>query len=177
MCPFFNPYFDQKNYNSLLTVPLGPEAHLEFDGERLYWVDGENSVSWPAYSGARNLLIYKNFSVEAQKLKNMGPIPEGVYHLSRRNYQKYNKMDESLRSRLKIDSNWSGGTNAWGEHRIWLEKDDKTETWGRDGFSIHGGRVPGSAGCIDLTEHMPEFVEKFLRYGRPMRLEVRYKKK
>jgi hypothetical protein len=33
----------------------------------------------------------------------------------------------------------------------------ETETYGRGGFFIHGGSVPGSAGCIDLWTHMESF--------------------
>jgi hypothetical protein len=33
-----------------------------------------------------------------------------------------------------------------------------TETYGRGGFFIHGGDAPGSIGCIDLWDHMEDFV-------------------
>ena len=32
------------------------------------------------------------------------------------------------------------------------------QTRRRGGFFIHGGDVPGSAGCIDLTLHMDRFI-------------------
>lgn len=34
--------------------------------------------------------------------------------------------------------------------RVWLEPSKETNTYGRDKFSIHGGWVAGSAGCINL---------------------------
>ena len=46
---------------------------------------------------------------------------------------------------------------AWGSHRITIHPFDSTHTFGRGGFFIHGGTMPGSAGCIDLTSGMPRF--------------------
>ena len=40
---------------------------------------------------------------------------------------------------------WRGGTDSWGESRVWLEPAKETNLYGRSGFSIHGGAVPGSA--------------------------------
>jgi len=51
-----------------------------------------------------------------------------------------------------------------------------TATLGREGFSIHGGSYPGSAGCIDLTTQMSPFVGAFRAYGSDMNLEVEYGK-
>jgi len=31
-----------------------------------------------------------------------------------------------------------------------LQPDQGTDTFGRAGFFLHGGKVPGSAGCIDV---------------------------
>jgi len=33
---------------------------------------------------------------------------------------------------------------------VWLRPDINTNTYGRHGFSIHGGWKKGSAGCIDI---------------------------
>jgi len=67
-----------------------------------------------------------------------------------------------------------GGIYAWGTHRIWLEPTPSTRTYGRSGFSIHGGVVAGSAGCIDLTSDMDSFVKEFIYYAKDMDLLVRY---
>ncbi len=69
---------------------------------------------------------------------------------------------------------WPGAEMSWGEERVWLEPADGTETHGRSGFSIHGGWVAESAGCIDLTGAMAGFAERFKNYGRDMRLFVQY---
>ena len=49
-----------------------------------------------------------------------------------------------------------------------------TDTFGRGGFSIHGGDVPGSAGCIDLTSGMPGFAEWFKNNGKDLIIKVEY---
>lgn len=45
---------------------------------------------------------------------------------------------------------WKGSIPAWGTKRVWLRPDANTNTYGRSGFSIHGGLSKGSAGCIDI---------------------------
>ncbi len=50
----------------------------------------------------------------------------------------------------------------------------RTDTLGRSGFSIHGGSTPGSAGCVDLTQQMPDFTKHFREYGADMDLIVKY---
>ena len=69
---------------------------------------------------------------------------------------------------------WSGGISSWGENRIWLEPETGTNTRDRSNFSIHGGSVPGSAGCIDLTNEIPDFIAWFIVYGEDLMLRVSY---
>jgi hypothetical protein len=69
---------------------------------------------------------------------------------------------------------WPGGEVAWGDSRVWLTPGAQTNTFGRSGFSIHGGWYPGSAGCIDLTSSMPAFTQQFSRLGLDLTLQVQY---
>ena len=62
----------------------------------------------------------------------------------------------------------------WGKPRVWLEPSKETNTYGRSGFSIHGGEEPGSAGCIDLTSEMPGFADWFKKNGKDLIVEVEY---
>lgn len=142
-------------------------ATLLFDGERLYWNQGKISTSWPAYSGSEEYLTTKNYSVEAQKKKDEGPIPAGWYSVKQDRYQERPYGFIGMRT-------WPGGSKSWGNHRIWLEPEAGTNTYGRTGMSIHGGDVPGSRGCIDLVGGMEAFAQRFRKYGKDMRLEVRY---
>lgn len=45
-----------------------------------------------------------------------------------------------------------------GRYRVAIHPFTTTVTFGRGGMFIHGGAAPGSAGCIDLTRHMNDFV-------------------
>ena len=56
----------------------------------------------------------------------------------------------------------------WGSHLVRLTPTGGTNTYGRDGFYLHGGRFPGSAGCIDVGQNMSDLVEK-LMLGIPRR--------
>lgn len=38
----------------------------------------------------------------------------------------------------------------WGLYRVPLHPQRGTNTFGRTGFFLHGGKRPGSAGCVDL---------------------------
>lgn len=61
-----------------------------------------------------------------------------------------------------------------GKHRVWLEPSKETNTFGRYGFSIHGGKEPVSAGCIDLTYSMDEFAKWFESTGKDLIIKVEY---
>ena len=71
---------------------------------------------------------------------------------------------------------WRGGKDSWGNNRIWLEPAQGTDNKDRTGLSIHGGKEYGSGGCIDLTDKMDEFTDKFKKYGHDMILNVKYDK-
>ena len=63
---------------------------------------------------------------------------------------------------------------SWGNSRVWLEPSKETNTYGRDNFSIHGGMWPGSAGCIDMTSNIKNFVALFEFVGKDLIVEVKY---
>lgn len=85
----------------------------------------------------------------------------------------------SLSNWQKFKSNfggsaWPGGTDSWGNIRTWLTPLVGTNTYGRSDFSIHGGKTPGSAGCIDLTNKNNSFHNWLQSYGKPIKLNVKY---
>ena len=61
-----------------------------------------------------------------------------------------------------------------GASRVWLEPSKETNTYGRDGFSIHGGLLPGSAGCIDLTWQIDIFTHWLKSTGTDILVYVKY---
>lgn len=60
------------------------------------------------------------------------------------------KLGEKLGINTNQKSNWSGNPISWGTSRVWLQPDVNTNTYGRSGFTIHGGLAKGSRGCIDI---------------------------
>ncbi|WP_160472259.1 DUF2778 domain-containing protein [Cupriavidus sp. SW-Y-13] len=153
-------------------------ASLEFDGQFLRWIErGMVSRAWIAVSGKKD---YNDKTY--QFLRGVGPLPAGDYVARQSELQRWENY--SLLDRRvcvlrwigvkKFTGAWPGCAYAWGTRRVWLEPRSWTVTLGRDNFSIHGGKEPGSAGCIDLTSGMPDFVDYFLKYGKNMDLRVRY---
>ncbi|MDB4582355.1 DUF4157 domain-containing protein [Draconibacterium sp.] len=119
---------------------------LFFDGSNL----SMNGVSFPAVSG-RPINDRFDYSPMRQRMEGVGPIPEGTYWLNP----------------LELTNLWycvGRAARAWGTHRITIHPFHSTHTFGRGGFFIHGGTIPGSAGCIDLTNNMSSFVDEVNRF-------------
>lgn len=113
-------------------------AHLTMSG-------GKKAYIYPAASGKPAKDGSFNYSQAAQMGGPGGPIPAGVYWIN---------PDELWTNR------WykSGSYDGWGNYRITIHPFTTTATFKRGGFFIHGGKVLGSAGCIDLTKHIDTFV-------------------
>lgn len=153
---------------------LAPRVELRFDGKFLCWKESSSAVikktCWAAVSGR---VGYQG--KEHVKIEGRGPIPAGRWLVKQGEYQQMPKQNllEELISEIGRGA-WPGGPSSWGRHRVWLKPAAGTETYGRSGFSIHGGDQPGSAGCIDLTGQMPDFVEVFRAHGEDVELTVEY---
>jgi hypothetical protein len=119
---------------------------LRFDGKDLIMTGGKKTYSYPAASGKPAKDGSFNYSKIAQMGGPGGPIPEGTYWIN---------PDELWTNR------WykSGSVDAWGNYRITIHPFLTTDTFKRGGFFIHGGKILGSAGCIDLTKYMDTFVK------------------
>ena len=93
-----------------------------------------------------------DYSGEAQKAHDRGPIPEGMYWLDPTELHDMRLWHHVPNPAYLIES------SGWGTHRITIHPHISTQTYGRGGFFIHGGASPGSIGCIDLWNHMEDFV-------------------
>lgn len=95
-------------------------------------------------------------SAQYQSVVNKGPLPEGTYYANQDQRQYLTlknialKLGEKMGFDMKQKSGWSGNPILWGTSRVWLQPDANTNTYGRSGFTIHGGLTKGSAGCIDI---------------------------
>lgn len=138
--------------------PFGLDS-LRFDGARLSHIDNAGGVvqSWPAVSGAPGSGPADSYR------RNYGPIPEGDYSVdpNKVNYDRWWKWG------------W-GNSDDWGTVRTPIDPKSGTNTGGRDEMYIHGGRRPGSIGCIDLTGHNDHFHDWLKRQSGPVDLTVDY---
>lgn len=147
------------------------EASLLFNGVTLVWLEsGRIYRQWPATSGKRGYS-----GPEHQAERNLGPIPAGRYKARQGRMERWDDTGFVAKLLAIVKRGpFPSGPIAWGHHRVWLEPLPGTQTYGRSNFSIHGGWVPGSIGCIDLTNSMDSFIGEFIYYAKDMDLAVTY---
>ena len=170
--------------------------YLLFDGTTLkFIVNGSVVAQWKAYSGRtkwnaktpyqRKLVDTLN-RLEFMKVKEQGPIPQGVYTINsvekrtkggnaiqycgNKNWVEIGK-DFTLSVKEEGDNHdFNSGTKqdliAWGNYRMPITPKSGTNTFGRGSFYIHGGCIAGSIGCIDLLENMDNFILVFENYRK-----------
>jgi RHS repeat-associated protein len=159
--------------------PSGLDSLL-FDGCKVTQLDDSGNVvqSWNSVSGKPGT------SAADQSKKGEGPIPEGTYTVNPSDAQYrfdqkfviYNPANPSG-TWVYAHSLWATSELeriAWGDYRTELHADPGTNTFGRSGFFMHGGDVPGSAGCIDLTHQDKAFHDFLKGYGKPIKVIVKY---
>ena len=175
--PVLNVQNQTQNFKQQVTdVPLtqNNNAYLDFNGQELRWhQNNEVTNSWKAMSGKPDYQCKEYDSV-----KDKGPLPEGKWLVRQSQHQNYDQT-QTVWDKLKNNlgkGRWPGGKDSWGNNRIWLEPAQGTDNKNRTGISIHGGKEYGSGGCIDLTDKMDEFTNKFKKYGHDMILNVKYDK-
>ena len=156
-------------------IDIKSGQYAKFDGKNLtLFQDGKPIVSWDAVSGKPGFQ-----SPEYQNLKDTGPIPEGTYVARQEKLQHISPVDWAIGwSRVLGDDlggKWPGSSVSWGSSRVWLEPSNETNTFERSGFSIHGGLIPGSAGCIDMTGQINAFTSWLESTGKDLLIYVKYK--
>jgi hypothetical protein len=143
-------YLAERGNSTLADCPFS----MLFNGSELK-LSGAVTASYPAVSGEPNAAGKFDYSPEQQKTAG-GPIPEGEYWI---NPDQMTLLGFGEKIRLK-----NAPYKSWGDNRITIHPFDSTHTFGRGGFFIHGGAVPGSIGCIDLTSSMDSFALKVQAY-------------
>jgi len=137
--------------------------HLEYDGHNLILCDEEGFIKdmWTATSGL------PRSKPQDQGRPNYGPLPQGEYVV---NPRKIDYLDES--------DHWSPGD--WGESRVPIiatpetKKEQLEKEIDRGGFFVHGGKKPGSLGCLDLGQDEERFFDTLEQYNWELELEVDY---
>ena len=140
--------YKAERFKPKVPVCFKSKLSLLFDGNSLILSIADKNIkkiSYPAASGKLNEHKKFDYSLSRQKMPFLGPIPEGNYWI---------KPSELWKNA------WyrPGSTSAWGNYRLAIHPYPSTKTYGRGGFFIHGGRIPGSAGCIDLTSYVDQFI-------------------
>ena len=149
-------------------VNIKPGQYAVFDGKKFTLYENDKPImSWDAVSGKDG---YR--SPEYQNLKDTGPIPEGTYVARQSELQHITPY--GIIAGIANAGTWPGSLYSWGASRVKLEASQQTNTYGRGGFYIHGGWVPGSAGCIDLTSNIDNFVALFDYIGNDLIIKVEY---
>jgi len=95
-----------------------------------------------------------------ETLKDKGPIPKGQYNLDPTQTYQLSWFDK-LRD-----------LRDWGNFRAPLEPLEETNTYGRSGFYIHGGKRPGSAGCIDCGSY-DDLFEQLQKQNNSIKVTVK----
>ena len=141
-------------------------CYMTFNGQNLkLYNNGTLTNNLDAMSGQPD---YQNRT--AQNIPYKGPLPEGTYYANQDQRQTITPVQAGfgfiapvLNTMLpKARGSWNGSLPAWGLRRVWLQPDVNTNTYGRSGFSIHGGWSKGSAGCIDIpwqTNKLNDFMD------------------
>ena len=141
-----------------------------FDGKKFtLYADNKPVISWDATSGRSGFQ-----SPQYQNRKSMGPIPEEVYVARQEELQHITPVGFMAGLIPGKYGEWPGSLYSWGNSRVWLEPSNTTNTYGRDGFTIHGGLFPGSAGCIDLTGQINMFIPWLESTGKDLIIYVEY---
>ena len=107
------------------------------------WTKTKETGGW--IEGSISSITRKKFdySVERQKIKGTGPTPEGDYWISTC------ETNSSKNAKRHMAANVVSQV-AWGSYSWHLHPEPTNQMYGRDKMFIHGGSIPGSAGCIDV---------------------------
>ncbi|SFN91476.1 tlde1 domain-containing protein [Nitrosospira briensis] len=149
--------YSEERYNPSLAMCTS--LKLFFDGSKLKMTGGSKAYSYPAASGRPREDGKFSYTQKAQMASFSGPIPEGVYWIN---------PDELWTNRWYKRASEA----SWGKYRITVHPFPTTETYKRGGFFIHGGKVLGSAGCIDLTSHIEAFVADLEKEGAIKKCQI-----
>ena len=100
-------------------------------------VSGRSPYNMSATSGRPDCIAPKC----NETVKDKGPIPRGSYTVHANQISNPGRIGDIIRNLVRGD---------WGDWRVPLIPDAGTNTFGRSDFFLHGGSLPGSAGCIDF---------------------------
>ena len=132
--------------------PFGLDSLVADHGTLTHYDNNGNAVGSYPYTSGRD-------GVTDPSVRNQGPIPPGNYSL-----------DPGTISEGGFLRNLLGD---WGQYRAPLTPNSSTDTYGHDGFFLHGGKNPGSAGCIDIGSGDKDLFPKLMGHDGPVPVTVK----
>jgi RHS repeat-associated protein len=152
----------------------GVKYGLVFSGTGLTQLRADGTMrTLPAASG--KISGWGEVHPELQSSAKRGPIPEGLYTFNRSDIQDwYGPNGDAYMLATALGRGWRGGTHAWGTIRAPFTPAPGTNTYGRGGFFLHGGAVPGSAGCIDVCDRIVDVFSDIPRSVDTVPVDVDY---
>lgn len=152
--PFLvNP--DEKKVSKKVKV-IEERLSLYFNGKFLIFrVKEEDKISKFSYRAVSGRPLKNgefDYSKERQKMKGVGPLPEGEYYINPQEiqYSKNRTNTDKLKGYVGRGT-MPGGEVSWGKGRVWI-KPSQVYVDGilRDNFSIHGGEESLSTSQISI---------------------------
>jgi RHS repeat-associated protein len=145
--------------------PFGLSADsLHYDGTYLTWYDdnGKEVGKWRATSGR------PGSTAADQELASSGPIPEGTYTIDPGDTFHVGNFWDWLKLGVAT------GFADYGSDRAPLTRVAGTAGANRGHFWMHGGSIPGSAGCIDLGQNAADVFARIRAYHGKLTVGVAY---
>lgn len=181
--------------------PLTGPVSMVFDGENLVVSENGVEVTRFAATSGRPTRVKSAHALRCRgsvsevyvnnpryvAVEDHGAIPEGTYRFRAAQVQQFteNEQTELIDAAVRGTGNIRVGTprtrvhtGDWGRGRVPLHPASVepgpapcTGTRARSGFYLHGGIIPGSAGCIDIGSRMDDLAA--LIAGNPHRITLR----
>jgi hypothetical protein len=138
---------------------LSPDT-LKYDGKEAVLVDDNGKERWrgTATSGR------PGSTSQDQSEEDVGPIPQGMYTLDPSQISTVSGLRYLARNLL----------GDWGYNRVGLTPFPVNAVFGRSGFMLHGGKIPGSAGCIDVGSGEATLFPLLKAHKGPITVKVNY---
>ncbi len=155
---------------------VGVDELVSFNGSEIaFRTKAGGHLSFPGVAG--KLSPSGATQPDKQWIPDVGPIPEGWYHINPADIQYWDDLDKYQKAAAYFKKGpWPFGTPAWGEIRVPIKPGKVKGPDGtvRTNFFIHGGMDPGTRGCIDLCDSNDTFFEFFKFLNRPFKMKVSY---